>query len=130
MRGHGEREGSRHGPPGWPAPVPPPGAAGFERAAVAWLLDRAPPEHRGHPPVHRHPVVLAWLVGHHVAAQREAVRRATAGARVELAEHLPPEVVPRVLEVLEGEELRLVRLARSVDLLQRALRGEAFVPRL
>ncbi|WP_432486141.1 hypothetical protein [Kineococcus esterisolvens] len=125
-----EPRARRHGPPGWPQEVPPAGAGEWRSAAVAWLLDQAPPEYRGHPPLRNHPVLLAWLVGHHVAAGREAVRRATAGARRELSAHLPPEVVPRALEVLEHEELRLRRLARAVDLLQSALRGEGFVPRL
>ncbi|NAZ87535.1 hypothetical protein GTR00_15735 [Kineococcus sp. T90] len=110
--------------------MPPPGAQRWQDTAVAWLLDQAPPEYRGYPPVRQHPLLLAWLVGHHVAAQQDAVRRATASARRDLAAHLPPEVAPRVFWVLEREELRLLRLARAVGLLQRALLGERPAPRL
>ncbi|WP_432503343.1 hypothetical protein [Kineococcus arenarius] len=125
-----EPRAHRHGPPGWPQEVPPPGAGEWELAASAWLLDQAPPEYRGYPPLRHHPLLLAWLVGHHVDAQREALRRATASARVDLSAHLPPEVAPRVFDVLEREDLRLRRVARAVDLLQRSLRGEGAVPRL
>ncbi|PRY18344.1 hypothetical protein [Kineococcus rhizosphaerae] len=123
----------RHGPPGWPREVPPPDAEDVEDwrvDAVAWLLDQAPPEFRGYPAVRHHPVLLAWLVGHHVAAQQEAVRRALGTARRDLAHRLPPEVAPAVFDVLEREDLRLRRLARAVDLLQQALDGRKFVPRL
>ncbi|WP_432497719.1 hypothetical protein [Kineococcus gypseus] len=107
--------------PGWPPGVPPPGADDWQLAAVAWLLDQAPPEYRGYPAVRHHPLLLAWLVGHHVAAQREAVRRASASARHDLSEHLPPETGAQVFDVLEREELRLRRLTRSVAALQHAL---------
>ena len=130
MRWDGEETPRRPGPPGWPPQVPPPGADGWQVAAVTWLLDQAPPEYRGYPPVRRHPLLLAWLVGHHVEAGRDAVRRATGTARRDLSEHLPPEVAPQVFSVLEREELRLRRLARSVALVQDALRGRRFVPRL
>ncbi|WP_432543522.1 hypothetical protein [Kineococcus sp. SYSU DK002] len=126
-------ETSRPGPPGWPREVPPPDAQDVEdwRAeAVAWLLDQAPPEYRSYAPVRHHPVLLAWLVGHHVEAQREAVRRATGTARRDLSQQLPPEVAPQVFDVLEREDLRLRRVARAVGLLDQALRGRRFVPRL
>ena len=128
--GDGVRVRVRHGPPGWPAEVPPPEVADWQDAAVAWLLDQAPPEYRGYPPVRRHPVLLVWLVGHHVRAQREAVRQAVGTARRDLADQLPPEAAPQVFSVLELEELRLRRLERAVDLLDQAVRGRHFVPRL
>ncbi|GAB7189883.1 hypothetical protein NUM3379_05890 [Kineococcus sp. NUM-3379] len=117
-------------PPGWPPGVPPPGAPDFEDVAVRWLLDQAPPEYRSYPVARRHPVLLVWLVGHHVEGQAEAVRRAVSTARVDLSDVLPVEAAPRVFEVLEREELRLRRLRRSVGLLSEALRGRRFVPRL
>lgn len=120
----------RHGPPGWPHEVPPPEVEDWQVEAVAWLLDQAPPEYRSYPPVRHHPLLLAWLVGHHVAAGQDAVRRAVGTARRDLAPHLPPEAAPQVFGVLEREELRLRRLARSVDLVAQALRGRKFVPRM
>ena len=122
--------GARHGPPGWPQHVPPPGAEDWQARAVAWLLDQAPPEYRGYPPVRHHPLLLVWLVAHHVDAQQEAVRRATGTARRDLSAHLPPETAPQVFAVLDAEQLRLRRLARSVDLLRQAMTGRRFVPRL
>ncbi|MFB9377905.1 hypothetical protein ACFFKU_10405 [Kineococcus gynurae] len=120
----------RHGPPGWPEPVPPVGAEGWDGVAVAWLLDQAPPEYRSYPVVRRHPVLLAWLVAHHVRAQREAVRSAVSTARRDLAHQLEPQVGPQVMEMLEAEELRLRRVDRAVGLLGEALSGRTFVPRL
>lgn len=123
----------RHGPPGWPQEVPPPDAQDVEDwrvDAVAWLLDQAPPEYRTYPAARHQPVLLVWLVKHHVAAQRDAVRRATSTARRDLAHRLPPEAAPGVFDVLEREDLRLRRVARAVDLLDQALDGTKFVPRL
>ncbi|WP_369052338.1 MULTISPECIES: hypothetical protein [Kineococcus] len=115
------RRRPRHGPPGWPQEVPPAGAEGWEAAATDWLLDQAPPEYRGYPPVRRHPVLLAWLVAHHAAAGQEQVRRALGTARRDLSGHLPPETAPAVFDVLEREQLRLRRLARAVGLVHDAL---------
>ena len=110
--------------------MPPPEVEEWQVAAVAWLLDQAPPEYRGYPVVRHHPLLLVWLVGHHVAAQQDAVRRAVGTARRDLSQHLPPEAAPDVFSVLEQEELRLRRLARAVDLLHQAVQGKRFVPRL
>ncbi len=98
--------------------------------AAAWLLDQAPPEYRTYPAVRNHPLLLVWLVGHHVAAQQDAVTRARSTARHDLARHLPPEAAPQVFDVLDREELRLRRVARAVDLLHQAVQGKRFVPRL
>ncbi|PPK95910.1 hypothetical protein CLV92_1054 [Kineococcus xinjiangensis] len=117
-------------PPGWPPGVLPPAAPDFEASAVAWLLDQAPPEYRAYPAARRHPVLLVWLVAHHVDAQAEAVRRAVATARVDLSDVLPVEMAPRVFELLEREDLRLRRVRRAVALLQEALHGRRYVPRL
>lgn len=122
--------GPRHGPPGWPQEVPPPDVEGWRTDAVAWLLDQAPPEFRSYPVVRHHPLLLAWLVAHHVRAQREAVRSARSTARRDLSAQLPPEVGPRLFDVLDREELRLRRLERAVDLLEQAVRGRRFVPRM
>lgn len=106
------------------------GADDWQVEAVKWLLDQAPPEFRGYRATRHHPQFLVWLVGHHVGAQQEANRRATSTARRDLAHVLPPEAAPAVFDTLEREELRLRKVARSVDLLQQALEGRKFVPRL
>jgi len=117
-------------PPGWPAPVRPPGTPDWERSASGWLLDQCPPEYRGHPVIVRHPLLLAWLAGHHAAAQADGVRRALAAARADLAAAVPAPALAQLLEALEAERVRLLAVRRAVDLLEEALRGHRYVPRL
>ena len=62
-------------PPGWPAPVRPPGAPDWETTATAWLLDLCPPEYRTYPALRRHPVVLARFAVLYVEACQAAVNR-------------------------------------------------------
>jgi hypothetical protein len=117
-----------HVPAGWPDGVHPPGSPGFERTAVSWLLDVVPPDYRLHGVLVRHPVALAALARHHLAACVEGARAGYRGARAELGKDLPPNGLAAVLEVYQTEGRRLVSAARAVDLVSRALRGEAFVP--
>jgi hypothetical protein len=117
-------------PPGWPAGVHPPGSEEFERTAVAWLLDVVPPDYRLHGVLRRHPVALAALAGHHLAACVAGARDGYRTARAELGSLLPPGSVDAVLEAYRTEGTRLVRTARAADLVARALRGEVFTPRL
>jgi len=117
-------------PPGWPAEVRPPATPGWERSATGWLLDRCPPEYRGHDVVVRHPRALAWLAGLHVEAEEQAVRRAIATARADLAEVLAPPALGELLEALEAERVRLVAARRAVHHVAEALAGHRWIPRL
>lgn len=117
-------------PPGWPAGVHPPGSEGFERTAVAWLLDVVPPDYRLYGVLRRHPVALAAMAGHHVAACVEGARNGYRTARTELGDRLPPPSLDALLAAYRSEGKRLVATARAVDLIARALRGETFPPRL
>lgn len=117
-------------PPGWPAGVHPPGSDGFEQTAVAWLLDVVPPDYRLYGVLRRHPVALATMAKHHVAACVAGARDGYRTARTELGGQLPPAGVDAVLAAYRSEGKRLVDTARAVDLVARALRGEAFPPRL
>jgi hypothetical protein len=117
-------------PAGWPAGVHPPGSADFERTAVSWLLDVVPPDYRLHGVLVRHPVALAALARHHVAACVAGARDGYRSARAELGKELPPSGLAAVLAVYQAEGRRLVTTARAVDLVGRALRGEKFVPQL
>jgi hypothetical protein len=119
-----------HAPPGWPAPVPPPDAPGWEPAAAEWLIDLCPADFRGYPVLRRHPLALAWLAGRHVDGAREAMARSLGRARAELAEALPPPVIEEVLQTVEREQARLLAAARGVELVEQALRGHRFVPRM
>ncbi|HEY7011748.1 MAG TPA: hypothetical protein VH480_03260 [Streptosporangiaceae bacterium] len=117
-------------PPGWPAGVHPPGSEEFEQTAVTWLLDVVPPDYRLHGVLRRHPVALAVMARHHVAACVQGAREGYRHARSELGNELPPGGVESVLAAYRAEGSRLVETARAVDLVERALRGEAFTPQL
>ena len=121
---------SEYVPPGWPTGVHPPGSEEFEQTAVAWLLDVVPPDYRLHGVLRRHPVALAALARHHVAACVAGAREGYRTARGELGDRLPPGSLDAVLDAYRTEGSRLVETARSVDLVGRALRGEVFAPQL
>ena len=108
----------------------PPGTPGFEQTAVNWLLDVVPPDYRLHGVLVRHPVALATLARHHLAACVEGARQGYRSARAELGDDLPPGGLAAVLSAYQTEGQRLVATARAVDLVGRALRGETFVPGL
>ena len=117
-------------PPGWPTGVHPPGSEGFERTAVAWLLDVVPPDYRLHGVLQRHPVALATLARRHLAACVEGARQGYRTARTELGAVLPVSGVDAVLAAYRNEGQRLVTAARAADLVERALRGKEFTPPL
>jgi hypothetical protein len=117
-------------PPGWPTGVHPPGSAGFEATAVAWLLDVVPPDYRLHGVLRRHPVALAAMARHHTAACVEGAREGYRSARTELGEALPPHAVDAVLDAYRTEGRRLAAAARAAELIERALRGETFTEKL
>lgn len=116
-------------PPGWPVGVHPPGSEGFEQTAVTWLLDVVPPDYRIHGVLRRHPVALAELARHHLAACVQGARDGYRVVRAELGAQLPRHGLEAVLAVYRAEGSRLVSTARAVDLVCRALRGETFTPR-
>jgi hypothetical protein len=117
-------------PPGWPAGVHPPGSEGFEETAVAWLLDVIPPDYRVHGVLRRHPIALAVLASHHLAACVQGARQGYRSARSELGDVLPPQGIDAVLAAYRAEGSRLVAAARAADLVGRGLRGEVFSPQL
>jgi hypothetical protein len=119
-----------HVPPGWPAGVHPPGSDGFETTAVAWLLDVVPPDYRLYGVLRRHPVALATMARHHLAAAVQGARQGYRMARTELTQALPPHAVDAVLTAYRREGRRLVATSRSAEMLERALRGETFRPGL
>jgi len=117
-------------PPGWPAGVHPPGSEDFERTAVGWLLDVVPPDYRLYGVLRRHPLALAVMASHHVAACVEGARQGYRTARSELGEVLPPHGIDSVLAAYRSEGRRLVATAQAVDLVARALHGEVFRPQI
>ena len=117
-------------PPGWPAGVHPPGSEEFESTAVGWLLDVVPPDYRLHGVLRRYPIALATMARHHSKACVEGAREGYRTARTELAGVLPPHAVDTVLAAYRKEGARLAETARAVDLVERALRGEVFTPKM
>ena len=117
-------------PPGWPAGVHPPGSDEFESTAIGWLLDVVPPDYRLHGVLRRYPVALATMARHHSKACVEGARQGYRTARTELAEALPPHALDSVLAAYRKEGARFAATARAVGLVERALRGEVFTPKM
>ena len=117
-------------PPGWPAGVHPPDSEEFESTAVTWLLDVVPPDYRLHGVLRRYPVALATMARYHTKACVEGAREGYRTARTELAAALPPHAIDTVLAAYRKEGARLAATARAVVLVERALRGEVFSPKM
>jgi hypothetical protein len=117
-------------PPGWPAAVRPAGTPGWEGTAVAWLLDLCPPDYRRYEVLRRYPVVLARFAAIHVAASVTAAQDGLSTARADLRDVVPPEAVAAAVGAYEREGARLAATARAVALVEQALRGHRFIPRL
>src|SRR5882762_8737250 len=117
-------------PPGWPAGVHPPGSDEFESTAVGWLLDVVPPDYRLHGVLRRYPVALATMARYHSKACVEGARQGYRTARTDLAGALPPHAIDTVLAAYRKEGARLAATAQAVDLVERALRGEVYTPKM
>jgi outer membrane biosynthesis protein TonB len=110
--------------------VHPPGSEEFESTAVAWLLDVVPPDYRLHGVLRRYPLALAALARYHSKACVEGARQGYRAARTELADSMPPHAIDTVLAAYRKEGARLAATARGVGLVERALRGEVFTPKM
>lgn len=126
----GRRSGAAYEPPGWPSRVYPPGVPDWEQTASAFLLDCCPADYRAYSVLRRHPVVLARFAVEFVESQLRASQEGLAGVRTGLAEHVGPEVVQRAVDAWSEQQARLVGLRREVGLVEEALRGRLFVPKL
>jgi hypothetical protein len=117
-------------PPGWPNQVRPPGAPGWEATAIAYLLDCCPADFRSYRVLRNHPVVLAQFAMHFVNGQQEASERGLADVRTSLNECVEPDIVESAAQAWLEQAARLVRIRRAVALIDEALRGRVFVPKL
>lgn len=97
---------------------------------MTWLLDQCPPDYRAHRALTGHPVALGWLAAQHVLAQGKANTAARSTVRAELRDLLAAHELEAVVEALEHEHARLLATYRAVGLVQDALRGLDYVPRL
>jgi hypothetical protein len=103
---------------------------GWDQSASSWLLDQCPADYRAHDVLRRHPLVLARFAAHHVEAALAGAREAYAGARRELGDRVDNDVLDAALRALEAEGARLARAAREVALVEEALLGSRWRPRL
>ncbi len=97
---------------------------------MAWLFDLCPPEYRAHEVLRRHPVVLARFAAGHVEAGVAAARHGLATLRADLAGVVEDPVVEAALGAYDREGRRLAAALRGVRMVEEALRGHRFVPRL
>lgn len=116
-------------PPAWPPAVPAPDSEDWESSAAAWLLDLLP-EYREHPQVSRHPVILASIARHTLGGALEGARDGYRTVRSELGARVPPHAIDATLAAYRAEGRRLAATVTAIDLIERALRGETFRPRL
>lgn len=95
---------------------------------TAWLLDVVPPEYRQYDVLRRHPAALAAMARYYARGCVEGAHGYRT-ARGELAEHIPPHAIDGLLAAYRTEGFKLAATSRSVELVERALPGEAFPPR-
>jgi hypothetical protein len=97
---------------------------------VAWLFDLCPPDFRGYELLRRQPVVLARLAGDQVTAAVAACRHGLQTARADLRGLVGPQVIEETIALYEHEAARLAAVERSLRLVEAALQGRRFLPRL
>jgi hypothetical protein len=94
------------------------------------LFDQCPPDYRAYDVLRRYPVALARFAATCLDGAVTAAATGLRTARADLREQVPPEAVEAAVAAYEREGNRLQSARRSVDLVERALRGERWVPRL
>ena len=119
-----------YAPPGWPDRVRPPGVSHWEAEAVAYLFDCCPADFRAYLVLRNHPVVLAQFAHHFVEGQTRAMQDGLAAARTALREFVEPQVLEEATQAWLEQAARLARTRRAVALIEEALRGRRFGPKL
>ncbi|MDI2132174.1 hypothetical protein [Yinghuangia seranimata] len=117
-------------PPGWPRGVRPPGVDGWEETAVRWLYELVPPGYRRHEVLRRHPPLLARMARQHVTAALQAARYGYSTARLDLRDREDVNTIEALLRAYEYEGARAAALEREVTLVEEALIGKRWNPRL
>lgn len=110
--------------------VDPPVHPDWQTSAVSFLLDCCPADYRAYPILRKHPIVLARFAADFVEGQIMSSRTALAQARLSLSDVVGPLVLDGAVEMLQSEEARLIRVRRAVALVEEALRGKIFLPKL
>jgi hypothetical protein len=94
------------------------------------MFDLCPPDYRAYDVLRRHPVVLARVAHHHLQAGISAARTGLSTARQDLSDVLDVATVEAAVTMYEREGARLMAVARSLALVEQALRGKRYVRRL
>ncbi|WP_432563950.1 hypothetical protein [Kineococcus sp. SYSU DK003] len=127
----GAPQRSGYVPPGWPAQVLPPAIEDWELSAVAWILGHGAPE--WHLPeyetLRRHPLMLTWWFRQWAQANLQAARASWQGLR-EVQQAPDPDAHRRHLAAVTAVGRDLRAQAHAAELIERAMLGELFVPRL
>jgi hypothetical protein len=122
--------GRAYSPPGWPDRVRPPGVPEWEASAAAYLLDCCPADFRAYRVLRNHPVVLAQFARHFVEGQAQAAQDGLAAARTGLHDFVEASVLEEATQAWLEQSARLARTRRAVALVEEALRGRTFVPKM
>ena len=117
-------------PPGWPADLPGPASGEFTARAGGWLLDRCPPSVREQSAIRNHLPVLAWVAVGLAQAELDGWRVAYARARAELRDRCEPEALEAVMMSLEANGHVAAAALREVRLVEEALLGKVWRPKL
>ena len=115
-------------PAGWPDDLPAVGD-GFDEKVTGWLLDRLPAQYRTSAIRHQ-PLVLAMAAANHADATLAGTRQVYRDLRSQLRDHLEPHQIDQALEALEALAADFTRTVREVTLVQQALEGHEWRPRL
>ena len=97
---------------------------------MAYLFDCCPADFRAYPVLRRHPLVLARFAAHFVDGQCRSAQEGLAGIRAGLRDRVPAEAIEAAAQAWLEQAARLARTKRAVSLLEDALSGQVFHPRL
>ena len=97
---------------------------------MSWLFDLCPPDYRAHDVLRKHPVVLSRFAAQHVESAVQAARDGLRTVRAELSGVVTPEVIDAAIAAYDREGRRLVTAGKQVAMIEAALRGDRWIPRL
>lgn len=96
---------------------------------MGWLLDRLPPEYRTSA-LRKHPLALAMAARGQAEATLSGVREVYRRLRAELRDRLDAAEIEAALVELERLAAQFGRSQREVEMVEQALRGRVWRPRL
>jgi hypothetical protein len=97
---------------------------------VSFLLDCCPPDFRRYRVLRNHPVVLARFAARFVDGQHRSTQEGLAEVRTSLQDQVPSQVIEEAAQAWLEQDAMLARTRRAVILVEEALRGRHFVPKL